>query len=319
VSRAIRDSAQTGAIRLLKLDNLDNDIPEEIHRLEMARTDIKHKYKALTKRRAALFESLTFHLTSPGEENSTFALRIAEELNSISLGLDQLAEELHSADVELAQLNSIVQIHSSSALSMALRKLNASFLKQVAETQQLQERVSMLEAERDEAWKYAEEIAHEYDHLHFQEKLDSPSSKRSSRISAKRKSSIRVTKAGLRSASRRQSARSSVASSVFSASQTPLSSKSPFKAEKIPPLPPIPRRRPADIITDYQSPLQSSGVRFHVVYHFDDRSADLSISFLTVTRLYLLKALPPTRKHEQWFERRKSYTACWVFPSLIQA
>ncbi|KAJ2925342.1 hypothetical protein H1R20_g11742, partial [Candolleomyces eurysporus] len=259
VSRAIRDSAQTGAIRLLKLDNLDNDIPEEIHRLEMTRTDVKSKYKALTKRRAALFESLTFHLTSSGEENSTFALRIAEELSSISVALDQLAEELHSADVELAQLNSIVQIHSASALSMALRKLNASFLKQVSETQELQERVSMLEAERDEAWKHAEEIAREYDHLHFQDKLDSPSSKRSSRISAKRKSSIRATKAGLRSASRRQSARSSVASSVFSGSQTPLSSKSPFRTEKIPPLPPIPKRRPADIITDYQSPLRSSG------------------------------------------------------------
>lgn len=272
VSRAIRDSAQTGAIRLLKLENLDNDIPEEIHRLEMLRTDTKSKYKALAKRRSTLFESLTFHLTSAGEENSTFALRIAEELNSIAVSLDQLAEELHSADVELAQLNSIVQIHSSSALSMALRKLNASFLKQVAETQELQERVSTLEVERDEGWKYAEEIAQECEHLHLQEKLDSPSSKRSSRVSAKRKSSIRASKAGLRSASRRQSARSSVASSVYS-SHTPLSSRSPFKAEKIPPLPPIPKRRPADIITDYQSPpLRSSGVC--PIFNLDYRGAE---------------------------------------------
>ncbi|KAF5323113.1 hypothetical protein D9611_009235 [Ephemerocybe angulata] len=262
VSKAIRESAQTSAIRLLKLESLEIEIPDDIHRLEMHRTDIKSKYKAHTRRRATLFESLTFHLTSSGDRDSTFALRITEELSSIATTLDQLAEELHSTDLQLAQLNTLVQVHSKSALSMALRKLNASFLKQVADNQALQERIVAVEAERDEAWKHAEDIANEYDHLHFHPSPDSPASasNRSSRVSAKRKSSIRVSKAGLRSVvhSRRQSARSSVASSAYGPlSATPLSSRS-VRGEKIPPLPPIPKRRPADIITDYQSPLRSS-------------------------------------------------------------
>lgn len=262
VSKAIRESAQTSSIRLLKLESLEVEIPDEIHRLEMQRTEVQQKYKAYTKRRGTLFESLNFHLSSSSQSSdSTSVFRITEELASVSTTLDQLAEELHSTDVQLAQLNTLVQVHSSSALSMALRKLNASFLKQVSETQALQERVAALEAERDEAWKHAEDLASEYDHLSYPHTIDSPipsSSNRSSRVSAKRKSSIRASKAGLRSRRQsRQSARSSVASNYFG----PLSSAtSPrgYRAEKVPPLPPIPKRRPADIITDYQPPLPSS-------------------------------------------------------------
>ncbi|KAJ3509750.1 hypothetical protein NMY22_g16188 [Coprinellus aureogranulatus] len=262
VSKAIKESAQTSSIRLLKLESLESEIPDEIHRLEMHRTDVKSKYKALTRRRATLFESLTFHLTSSSDGDSTFALRITEELSSIARNLDELAEELHATDYELAQLNTLVQVHSKSALSMALRKLNASFLKQMSDNDILKERITALEAERDEAWKHAEDLANEYDHLQQWQppsNLDSPASasNRSSRVSAKRKSSIRVSKAGLRIRSRRQSARSSVASSAM----PPLSaasSRSPFRLEKVPPIPPIPKRRPADIITDYHSPSRGS-------------------------------------------------------------
>lgn len=261
VSKAIKESAQTSSIRLLKLESLESEIPDEIHRLEMHRTDVKSKYKALTRRRATLFESLTFHLTSSADGDSTFALRISEELNSVATSLDQLAEELHSTDYELAQLNTLVQVHSKSALSMALRKLNASFLKQMADNDALQQRATALEAERDEAWKHAEDLANEYDHLHFHPNLDSPAStsNRSSRVSAKRKSSIRVSKAGLRIHSRRQSARSSVASSAMGPLSA-ASSRSPFRLEKPPPIPPIPKRRPANIITDYGSPSRGSPV-----------------------------------------------------------
>jgi hypothetical protein len=312
VSKAIKDSAQTSSIRLLKLESLENEIPEELHRLEMHRTDIKSKYKALTRRRATLFESLTFHLISSSDGDSTFALRVAEELSSVALSLDQLAEELHSTDYQLAQLNTLVQVHSKSALSMALRKLNASFLKQMADNNVLQERVTALEAERDEAWKHAEEIANEYDHLHFQPQLDSPASasNRSSRVSAKRKSSIRVSKAGLRIQSRRHSARSSVASSAYGGGGLPSasSSRSPFRLEKPPPMPPIPKRRPANIITDYRSPVNGSPVSFLVPF------------YRYVTLISCRHLFPwighPIRTPELWTKQKRSCIACWASPFL---
>lgn len=245
VSRAIKQSAEATSIRLLRLETLDNDIPDEMRRLEMQRTDVKAKYKMLTRRRAEILSQLTSHVDGTRVEELAVAMRLVEDLKECSGALDRLAEELHTAGEQLAQLKSLCEVHSTSALAMALRKLNASFLKQLAETQALREQVGSLEAERDEAWKQAESLASEYDHLHEKtqtEPIDN-SSKRSSRVVASRKSSIRVSKAGLRSA------RSSMSSFRMSMS-IPSGSKSAFSVEDVPPVPPIPRRRPKDIVTD---------------------------------------------------------------------
>lgn len=248
VSRAIRQSAEASSIRLLRLEVLDNEIPEEIRRLEAQRTDLKTRYKVLTRRRTIAFESLSSYVSGAEEENPTYVLRLVEELRELATALDKLAEELHSVDGQLDHLSTLTHIHTGSALAMALRKLNASFLKQVAENQVLRNQIQALEAERDEAWQQAEFVANEYDrHMN-----DSLSSKRSSRVSAVRKSSIRVSKAGLRTPSQRLS-------QVSSLGLTPSSAKSPLlRLERIPPVPPIPKRRPHNISAD--SPLKSSAV-----------------------------------------------------------
>jgi hypothetical protein len=64
---------------------------------------------------------------------------------------------------------------------MALRKLNSSFLKQVAENQVLKSQIQSLEAERDEAWQQAQNVANDYNQL--SNNISSPSI-RSSRVSA---------------------------------------------------------------------------------------------------------------------------------------
>ncbi|KAJ7507276.1 hypothetical protein B0H11DRAFT_1706370 [Mycena galericulata] len=252
VSRAIRQSAEASSIRLLRMETVDTDIPDELHRLEMQRTDVKTRYKMLTRRRATLFATLTAHLdgTEPEDHNSS-ALRVAENLKEISQELDGLAEELHSCDEQIAQLNSLRDVHSASALAMALRKLNASFLKQIAEAAALRTQVETLQAERDEAWSQAENVANEYDDLNERMETGSPGpsnyNKRSSRVLAVKKSSIRVSKAGLRTSSRRSSV-SSIGGQRVSSSGLPSATM-----EDIPPVPPIPRRRPDDIMTDFSS------------------------------------------------------------------
>ncbi|KAJ6610450.1 hypothetical protein B0H10DRAFT_409152 [Mycena sp. CBHHK59/15] len=252
VSRAIRQSAEASSIRLLRLETVDTDIPEELHRLDMQRTDVKTRYKMLTRRRATLFATLTAQLDGTEPEDSAYTLRVVENLKEISTELDGLAEDLHSADDQIAQLTSLCDVHSASALAMALRKLNASFLKQIAEAAALRTQVESLQAERDEAWSQAVDVANDYDDLNGRIEMGSPGpssyNKRSSRVLASRRSSIRVSKAGLRSSSRRSSV------SNFSAQRASSSSGLPSATmEDIPPVPPIPRHRPQDIMTDLPS------------------------------------------------------------------
>ncbi|KAG5635629.1 hypothetical protein H0H81_010576 [Sphagnurus paluster] len=257
VSRAIRQSSEPSSIRLLQLDTLDNEIPVEIERLEGLRTDTKTKYKSLAKRRANLLESLTNCIDGLDQEGSAYAIRLVEDLKEVSGAMDKLTEELHSLDEQLSQLAQLCQGHSTSALAMALRKLNSSFLKQFSEAQALRQQVTALEAERDEAWQQAEDVAHDYEDLKSG-KIESPNPQnRFTRVMAQRKSSVRATMAGLRpspnahSHHRTTSNTSGLGTSASSSSRT-------THTESPPPVPPIPRRRPVDIMTNL--PLRSSTV-----------------------------------------------------------
>ena len=252
VSKAIRRSAESSSIRLLRLEVLDTDIPEEIQMLESQRTNVKTRYKATTRRRAMILDSM-YSL-----EDAHGLIRQLDELRELTLTLDRLAEELHSLDQQLSYLESLIHIHNGSALAIALRKLNTSFLRQVAENQVLRGQIQSLEAERDEAWQQAQNVANEYDQIinsnnnssneNAAATYPSPSSSSTStsnRVSAKRKSCIRVSKAGLRTTiSRRPSQRFSVGGGNSGSSSTTS-----------PPLP-LPIRRPLDILTD--SPTSSN-------------------------------------------------------------
>lgn len=267
VSRAIKQSAEASSIRLLRTEMLDVDIPEEVHRLEMQRTDVKTRYKMLVRKRWQLMGALAGHLDGPDLCDSMTAVRIVEDLSEVSIALDQLTDELHTIAEQLAQLKSLRDVHCASALAMALRKVNSTFLKQVAESQKLREQIDSMEAERDEAWKQAEDVAQDFDNLSDQvlesrgERVEGTaalklSSRRSAQVSAVRKSSIRQSKAGLRSASKSRSQRSSVSSF---GTRTSLMMSMSATSDDIPPVPPLPLHTPLGIVTSNLSGRSSSG------------------------------------------------------------
>jgi hypothetical protein len=142
VSRAIKQSAEASSIRLLRTEMLDVDIPEEVHRLEMQRTDVKTRYKMLVRKRWQLMGALAGHLDGPDLCDSMTAVRIVEDLSEVSIALDQLTDELHTIAEQLAQLKSLRDVHCASALAMALRKVNSTFLKQVAESQNFENKLT---------------------------------------------------------------------------------------------------------------------------------------------------------------------------------
>ncbi|KAF8624740.1 hypothetical protein AX17_007071 [Amanita inopinata Kibby_2008] len=235
VSRAIRQSAETSSIRLLRLETLDNDIPEELRRLEAEQRDIKARYKHLSERRTKLLDSLFYCFNTQGSESPGSSFRVIETLKDISIQMDNLAECLHNADEQIAQLNLLVLKHSGSALSMALRKLNTSFLDRLAQLEQTRQEVVQLELERDETQRQLEECTQK-----------APSSIGAAGIL--RKNSSRRFKAGLHSCSRRSSYNSN---RLSVGSFHPPSARSPYNYDDIPPVPPVPpSSRPGDIYTD---------------------------------------------------------------------
>ena len=258
VSKAIRQSAEAYSIRLLPLEILENNIPDEMHRLEMLGTDIKAQYKAACRKRQGLLQSLSAYMEGSNAADPATGLKLLNEMAEISEASDRLAEELHSVDEQIANVRSLRDVHSASALAMALRKLNQSFQREVQVTRALRQQVEYLESERDEAWRHAEEVANDFDDftekvvessgLHMPASAKS-SSRRSSRVTAVRKSSVRALKAGLRPS---RSQRSSV-SSAYRASFSPMASGKMGSSQDIPPVPPIPLPNSLGIETNLPS------------------------------------------------------------------
>ncbi|KAG8932641.1 hypothetical protein FRC02_000817 [Tulasnella sp. 418] len=238
VGKAIRQSAESSSIRLLDPTIIDHEIPDETHHLEVMRDDIKARYKYHVRKRKVLMRSLAFYIDGSDPET---AARLMDELTELSEACDQLSEQLFQVTDQLAQISQLKERHFSSALSMALRKLNSSLIRSKGEVIDLQLQLAMVEAERDEAWSTAEAIEKELEggkskspegSSQDEELLRSPfasvtawsgslanrsKSPRSSKVSvsAARKTSIRASKASLRLSSSRRSARSSTSSIRF--------------------------------------------------------------------------------------------------------
>lgn len=246
VSKAIKQSANPAAIRLLPVQALETTLPEEIARLQALSQELRTNYKLNVRRRRVLIRTLKT-MSEESEPSDTLAVaQTLDNLSDVTESLDQISEELFVVTDQLTQLTHLQDIHFSSALAMALRKLNTGFLKQAAETERLRGVVETLEAERNEAWEKAQEVAQEFDDFTgMMSDVIAPSadaSRRSSRVSINiaRKNSVRASKAGLRSSSRRRSNRSSVSSGHRSS--TVLSPRT--ADEEIPPVPPIPIHTP---------------------------------------------------------------------------
>ncbi|KAM6501283.1 hypothetical protein JOM56_004297 [Amanita muscaria] len=232
-SRAIREAAEGSSIRLLHLRTLDNDIPEDLRRLEAEGREIQFRYKACSRRRQKLLDNLSNSLSSPGNESPGASLRVIETLKEVTAQMDKLAEDLHSVDAQIARLNGLILRHSGGALSMALRKLNKSWHEKVAEIDDLKLKFRRVEAEREEAYRQADEACRQVDEV-MQKVANQPSD-------AHRRMSVRRFKAGLHSAASRRSSFNSTGNRMSVASIPGSSARSPFAFEDIPPVPSIPR------------------------------------------------------------------------------
>ena len=261
VSTAIKKSSDASTIRLLPMDTLNEQIPEEIMRLEAHSGELRTNYKLAVRKRRMLLGSLR-SIADGGElSEQAAAARLLDDVAELSEHLDHISEELYSVTDQLSQLQHLQDVHFGSALAMALRKLNSSFIKHLAEKETLRQQVASLEAERDEAWRYASEAARDLDDLNDKmsvaEGVVSPStSRRSSKIIFARKASVR--RVGIRSPSRLRSQRSSMASrNSMSSNMSPAPRGTP-NGPMVPPVPPIPPRMPLGISTS-DLPSRGSG------------------------------------------------------------
>lgn len=168
VSRAIRDSAKEQFIRLLSPDVLDKEIPEELARLESLRLTTQTQHRFHFQRRTNLLQSLNALAcsapVSADYDTSTLGTFI-QQLAEITSSMDRFTETLLNASEHRSQLAQVQAKHLSSALAMALRKLNASYAKRTSDLKSSRARIAVLEAELEEAWKVAEGMAEEIDDL----------------------------------------------------------------------------------------------------------------------------------------------------------
>jgi len=169
VSRAIRDSAKEQFIKLLSLDALDKEIPEELARLESLKFTTQAQHRFHFQRRTNLLQSLNAlaNSTPVSVENggvSTLGMLI-QQLAEVTASMDRFTETLLKASEHRSQLAQLQEKHLSSALAMALRKLNASYAKRTNDLKDARARIATLQTELEEAWKVAEGMALEIDDL----------------------------------------------------------------------------------------------------------------------------------------------------------
>jgi hypothetical protein len=188
--RAICQSADPLNIRLLPARILDTDIPAELENLELRREELKANYKYQHKTRLAALNALSAragNLGAVGTQSPTFS-KLINELENIGTKADQYCEELYRVCDQIAQLRGLQDIHSASALAMALRKINASFIKTSAEMTDIKNQLGTVTTEREEAWAMADGlerelnlVKHQLDQEREQRKLVSPLVRRDQR------------------------------------------------------------------------------------------------------------------------------------------
>ncbi|KAI6130204.1 hypothetical protein EDD17DRAFT_1506507 [Pisolithus thermaeus] len=175
VSRAIRLSAGESFIRLLSLQVLDTDIMEAEKRLESQRLAAQAKWRFEVTRRTMLMQALNSTvatLSNGGEcdKDNTLGSLITQLATSVACCDTQMTTILQAMDQQI-QLSSLQNRHWSSALSVALRKLNKACERQAGELKRALTRIRDLEDELEEAWKEAETLATELDDQRAADKI----------------------------------------------------------------------------------------------------------------------------------------------------
>lgn len=169
MSRAVRVSAKESFIRLLSLQALDDDIVQEDIRLSEDRIAAQAKWRFEVNRRTMLINATTATLACISDGDQDHGL---SKLNDV---IYQLAGAINSCDSQMSaifymmdqqmQMSSLQHKHWTSALSIALRKLNKTCERQADQLKTASSTIQTLEDELEEAWKEAEAVAKELDDL----------------------------------------------------------------------------------------------------------------------------------------------------------
>ncbi|KAK7686346.1 hypothetical protein QCA50_010570 [Cerrena zonata] len=102
-------------------------------------------------------------------------VNLTTQLADITRSCDRLMEEMLRISDQRSQVQRIQDLHDASALAMALRKLNGSYAKRTGELREARSKLESLQAELEEAWRVAEDMAQEMDDLeNFQTGFSEP-------------------------------------------------------------------------------------------------------------------------------------------------
>ncbi|TFK80753.1 hypothetical protein K466DRAFT_367868 [Polyporus arcularius HHB13444] len=165
VSTAIRQSAAESFIRVISSHTQRVELPQEVERLETLRATTQAQYRFNMHRRAMLLQSLAALSQSQTDSDGEALYDLTTQLAELTTSCDRLMETLIRVADQKAQIQHLQDVHVASALAMALRKLNASYAKRTAELQETRARNDELQAELEEAWNMAQDMAQEMDDL----------------------------------------------------------------------------------------------------------------------------------------------------------
>ncbi|KAI0675572.1 hypothetical protein C8Q78DRAFT_963407 [Trametes maxima] len=167
VSRAIRHSASESFIRVVPIQTFDTELPQELERLDSLKATTQAQYRFNMHRRTMLLQSLAALSQSqyPDGGDGEALYNLTTQLAELTVSCDRLMEALVRISDQRAQIQQVQNLHIASALSMALRKLNASYAKRTAELEKTRAHNDELKAELEEAWSMAQDMAQEMDDL----------------------------------------------------------------------------------------------------------------------------------------------------------
>jgi hypothetical protein len=122
------------------------------------------QYRFQVHRRTMLLQALNSSASAIPYDPSTIS-SLAGQLSETTAQCDRLLEELLQVSDQQAQLAKVQDLHWASALAIALRKMNKSYERKVNDLRGAHDKIEVLEAELEEAWKEAEKVAQEIDNL----------------------------------------------------------------------------------------------------------------------------------------------------------
>lgn len=116
-------------MRLLTMENLDKVLPAELERLDLLKTTTQSRYRFLVHRRTMLFQALnSTSLGQQKENDGSVVSSLTAQLAETIADCDQQLQELLRINDQIAQINKLIDVHSSSALAIALRKVRRKIL-----------------------------------------------------------------------------------------------------------------------------------------------------------------------------------------------